>query len=191
MLCCDPAGVWTRQRATTSVETTDEVLPVLRIVLGVIALLLISGASAEASHRHHHHHHRFAHHRLAPVAQAAPVFSIFGGGGWTSPSIFSSYTGVASGSRPSDCYGIPWCGCYLRHQFGLADKTLNRAIAWARVGHPTSPHVGAVVVWRHHVGKITGQDPRTGEWVVLSGNDGHAVRERPRSIANAVAFRDL
>jgi len=27
--------------------------------------------------------------------------------------------------------------------------------------------------------------------VVKSGNDGHAVRERPRSIAGAIAFRRL
>ena len=92
------------------------------------------------------------------------------------------------GSRPADCYGIPWCGCYMRHIMGVASREYNLARNWAHYGHATSPHVGAIVVWSHHVGKIVGQV--NGEWVVLSGNDGHAVRERPRSLAGAIAFRE-
>jgi hypothetical protein len=42
-------------------------------------------------------------------------------------------------------------------------------------------------VWPHHVGKIVGR--AGGQWIVQSGNDGHAVRTRPRSIAGAIAFR--
>ncbi len=49
------------------------------------------------------------------------------------------------------------------------------------------PSVGAIVVWRHHVGKIVGQE--NGQWIVQSGNDGHAVRTRARSVAGAIAFR--
>jgi hypothetical protein len=49
------------------------------------------------------------------------------------------------------------------------------------------PSVGTIVVWRHHVGKIVGQ--QNGQWIVQSGNDGHAVRTRPRSLAGAIAFR--
>lgn len=61
---------------------------------------------------------------------------------------------------------------------------------WASVGHNAGrPGIGVVVVWRHHVGIITG---RAGaKWVIKSGNDGHAVRERPRSIAGAIAFRHV
>jgi len=44
-----------------------------------------------------------------------------------------------------------------------------------------------VVVWAHHVGKIVGQE--NGEWVIESGNDGHALRSRARSIAGAIAIR--
>ena len=40
---------------------------------------------------------------------------------------------------------------------------------------------------RGHVGIITGKTARG--WVVLSGNDGNAVRERVRSVSNAIAFR--
>jgi hypothetical protein len=45
--------------------------------------------------------------------------------------------------------------------------------------------VGAVVVWSHHVGMITGRSA-SGQWIVKSGNDGGQVRERPRSVAGAV-----
>jgi hypothetical protein len=51
-------------------------------------------------------------------------------------------------------------------------------------GRPSGPQVGAVVVWPHHVGMITGRSS-SGQWIVKSGNDGHAVRERPRSVSGA------
>ncbi len=69
-------------------------------------------------------------------------------------------------------------------------KNLNLAIEWAGVGRPTTPHAGAIVVWRHHVGKII-SIISAGRAIVLSGNDGHRVRTRERSIRGAVAFRDL
>jgi hypothetical protein len=37
------------------------------------------------------------------------------------------------------------------------------------------------------VGKIVGHE--NGRWIVQSGNDGQAVRTRPRSLAGAIAFR--
>ena len=59
---------------------------------------------------------------------------------------------------------------------------------WAHWGRPASPGVGVMVVWSHHVGMITGKTA-DGQWIVKSGNDGHRVRERPRSVAGAIAFR--
>jgi hypothetical protein len=83
-----------------------------------------------------------------------------------------------------------WCGWWLGHHLGMPRRDLWLARNWAHVGsNAGGPRVGAIVVWSHHVGIITG---RAGsEWVVKSGNDGHAVRERPRSIAGAIAFRTL
>lgn len=81
-----------------------------------------------------------------------------------------------------------WCGWWLGQHLNIPDRKLWLARNWASVGHNAGgPRVGAVVVWRHHVGIITRQTPKG--WVVKSGNDGHAVRERVRSIANAIAFR--
>lgn len=81
-----------------------------------------------------------------------------------------------------------WCGWWMRHHVGRDPGVLfNLARAWAHWGHATVASVGAIVVWPHHVGVITGRDRRG--WIVKSGNDGHRVRERPRSLAGAIAFR--
>ena len=80
-----------------------------------------------------------------------------------------------------------WCGWWMRQALGVADRAYNLAANWAHWGRAASPSVGVVVVWRHHVGRIVGGSP--GHWVVESGNDGHAVRRRERSVAGAIAFR--
>lgn len=82
-----------------------------------------------------------------------------------------------------------WCGWFARQMVGQdPGPDFNLARNWARWGRPASPGVGVMVVWSHHVGMITGRTT-DGRWIVKSGNDGHAVRERPRSVAGAIAFR--
>jgi hypothetical protein len=89
-------------------------------------------------------------------------------------------------------HGGAWCGAYMRHVFGVSDPRLNLARNWASVGaNAGGPQVGAVVVWPHHVGVIRGGPNGDGEWLVESGNDGHAVRTRYRSLRGAIAFRSL
>ena len=96
------------------------------------------------------------------------------------------FAGGGGGGRPA-----AWCGWWLGNHLGLNDRSLWLARNWAHVGSSAGgPSVGAVVVWPHHVGIITGRTA-SGQWVIKSGNDGHAVRERPRSIAGAIAFRRL
>jgi len=78
-----------------------------------------------------------------------------------------------------------WCGWWMRTQKGGGPE-LNLARNWAHWGRPANgPRVGAVVVWTHHVGLITGRNA-SGQWIVKSGNDDGQVRERPRSVAGAV-----
>lgn len=139
----------------------------------ILAALFICVFVVNADARGHHKHHRPFH-----------------GAQYTKARIGHRHTSVlsVSYSRPSDCYGIPWCGCWLRHYLGVASRAFNLAREWVHYGHATSPHIGAVVVWPHHVGLITGGSP--GNWIVTSGNDGHAVRSRRRSVAGAIAFRD-
>ena len=88
-------------------------------------------------------------------------------------------SGSKLGGRPS-----AWCGWYMRTRHGGGPE-MNLAWNWSRYGSPASPQIGAIVVWRHHVGEIVGQ-AANGQWIVLSGNDGGQVRSRPRNISGAV-----
>lgn len=89
------------------------------------------------------------------------------------------YASRGVGGRPRK-----WCGWWMRTQLGGGPE-YNRAAHWRNYGRPSSAQVGAVVVWPHHVGIITGRSAN-GLWIVKSGNDGGRVRERPRSVAGAV-----
>ena len=97
-----------------------------------------------------------------------------------------SHTGY--GPRPR-----AWCGWWLGRHLGMPSRALWRALAWRHVGRAAhGPAIGVVVIWsrgkgRGHVGIITGKTARG--WVVKSGNDGNAVRERVRSVSTAIAFR--
>ncbi len=84
-------------------------------------------------------------------------------------------------------HGGAWCGIYMMAATGIHTPGLALARNWARIGRPSGPQVGAIVIWPHHVGRIVGQ--QNGQWIVNSGNDGGRVRTRPRSISGAIAFR--
>jgi hypothetical protein len=132
----------------------------MRILMAATAVLCLIGSSAEARSHHHHHYAGGRHHHH------------YAGGR-------HHYAG-----RPG-----AWCGWYMRGQVsGDPGPSYNLARSWAHYGSDAGgPTVGAIVVWRHHVGKIVGHE--NGQWIVQSGNDGHAVRTRPRSLAGAIAFR--
>lgn len=90
---------------------------------------------------------------------------------------YTSRSGV--GPRPGR-----WCGWYMRTRRGGGPE-YNLAWNWRKYGSASGPQVGAVVVWRHHVGEIVGR-ASNGQWIVRSGNDGGRVRERARSVAGAI-----
>ena len=95
-----------------------------------------------------------------------------------------SESAAGAGPRPG-----AWCGWYMRTRHG-GSADYNLAWNWSRRGSGLSgPQVGAIVVWPHHVGEITGQTS-DGKWIVLSGNDSGQVKERARSVSGAV-FRSL
>lgn len=143
-----------------------------RMILIVIALIFAaSTAEARTYHRHHasshYKHHYASHHRSAH----------------RSASHRKHY--ASRGGRPAR-----WCGWYMRSLKGGGPE-YNLARNWARRGtNAGGPKVGAVVVWSHHVGLITGK-ASNGKWLVKSGNDGGRVRERPRSVSGAIAFREV
>ena len=95
----------------------------------------------------------------------------------------STYGSHSAGARPGK-----WCGWWMRTQFGGGPE-YNLARNWSKRGVSAGgPQVGAIVVWPHHVGYITGR-AANGHWIVKSGNDGGRVRERARSVSGAIAFR--
>lgn len=137
----------------------------------VSAALLIAGIGhAEARPRHHqvsrHHHERTA---AGPRRHGAHLHR--------------TVESVALGARPG-----AWCGWFLRTIYGGGPE-YNLARNWAHRGRSAAPSVGAIVVWPHHVGRIVGRSE--GGFIIQSGNDGGAVRTRPRSIAGAIAFRRI
>lgn len=94
----------------------------------------------------------------------------------------------ASDPRPSR-----WCMWWLRRYLSIPKSAFpnysyNLARAGRYIGSAASgPGVGVVVVWNHHIGIITGRT--SSGWIVKSGNDGHAVRERERSLRGVIAYR--
>jgi hypothetical protein len=134
--------------------------------------------------RHYRGHHRYAvrrlHHRYA-VRRTHHRYAVRDESGSRTHAIHQVRV---SGGRPR-----AWCGWYARSLVGRdPGVAYNLARNWARWGRPSGPAVGVMVVWSHHVGMITGRTS-DGQWIVKSGNDGHGVRERPRSLAGAIAFR--
>ena len=170
----------------------------MRRVVVASAMLFAFATSAEARTHHHHYRHYAGHHYRHYTQGYAYSNDSFGFGnssyehsGYENSNYqhsnyqHSSYGRSRSGGRPA-----AWCGWYMRSQVG-ADPGPQYYLArsWAHYGSIAGgPSVGTIVVWSHHVGKIVGHE--NGQWIIESGNDGHAVRTRPRSLAGAIAFRN-
>lgn len=86
-----------------------------------------------------------------------------------------------------------WCAWWLRRELEIARSAFrpyeyNLARGFRYIGAAANgPAEGVIVVWRHHVGIITGRSAEG--WRVKSGNDSGRVRERVRSLRGAIAFR--
>jgi hypothetical protein len=109
----------------------------------------------------------------------------------SAPALFAPADAASWSSTPQAGYGgrpRAWCGWQMRQLVGGdPGPAFNLARNWAHWGHAGPAGVGAVVVWRHHVGKIVGQE--NGMWIIQSGNDGNRVRTRPLPISGAIAIR--
>jgi len=153
------------------------------------AAMFVFAQSAQAREHHRHHfRHREARGHYVTQESAANFGQPFAFPGQQSSGQYYAYSGRSAqtghvGGRPA-----AWCGWEMR-QLVSSDPgpSFNLARSWAGWGRSGPAGVGAVVVWPHHVGKIVGQ--QGGTWVVESGNDGHAVRTRPRSLAGVIAIR--
>lgn len=159
----------------------------LRHALCIAALTLAHPALAHTRYHHHWHphHHRVWHHRLIRHRWRHERHH------------YRHFTGracIGGGNvARARCLGLPWCGAWLADKFGIGGQlgrmlwvARNWAVLFGR--RVFGPAPGVVVVWRHHVGLLVGR-AHNGRWIVLSGNDGHQVRERARSLRGAIAFR--
>lgn len=151
----------------------------VRSALLATAAVSLSLTATEASAHSVHRHHAYHPHRWRVSYRHRPHFS--------RPGNFYGNNVAAARAR-----GLPWCGAEMADEMGIhgqQGRELWLARNWARVGTPTSAHVGAVVVWPHHVGRIVGEE--NGRWVVRSGNVDGGVRSTIRSLAGAIAVRDV
>lgn len=96
----------------------------------------------------------------------------------------------ARGHHHHHGHGLPWCGIWMESHTGIhGPGNLARAIEWRNVGQPASgPAPGVIGVMAHHVFQVV-QVLEHGMVLAISGNDGGAVRTRPRSTAGVVAWR--
>jgi hypothetical protein len=168
-------------------------------VMAASLAVVFALASAPAYAKHHHHSKRatsalsvaggcstdnsgrIACYNAAPASGAEGLKGLVP----NSPSrgVRQASLGASGDPRPK-----AWCGWWLRHYLGVADRAYNRASQWIHYGtNAHGPGSGVIVVWWHHVGIITGGS--MDHWVVKSGNDGHAVQERERSLRGVIAYR--
>jgi hypothetical protein len=141
------------------------------VCLLAAVLQLTAGSAASAAPRGHHSHH----HELRIAHQY----------GSSRHAEYGSSRHVADG-RPS-----AWCGWEMRQLVGgNAGPEYNLARNWAHWGRPAGgPAPGVIGVMPHHVFKVV-QVLGHGTVLAISGNDGHAVRVRPRSTAGVIAWRE-
>lgn len=149
--------------------------------LAAFAALYVFG-SVPAQAKHHHH------------VQAMQQTQQWG---WSAPQ--AAQAKPARHHQRSHAYadGRPgaWCGWFMRHEVGTDPGTAyNLARNWAHWGHAASgPAPGVIGVMPHHVFKVIqvlGRDRHGNQTVLaISGNDGHAVRTRPRSTSSVIAWR--
>jgi hypothetical protein len=97
----------------------------------------------------------------------------------------STFTHSVKDGRPT-----AWCGWEMRQLVGRDPGVeYNLARNWARWGSAASgPAPGVIGVMPHHVFKVVAVLGR-GTVLAISGNDGHAVRTRPRPTAGVIAWR--
>ena len=92
--------------------------------------------------------------------------------------------------RPGGCPSR-WCACYLERKLRQAGHDVlgsYRARDFAAYGRRTTPHVGAIMVMRNHVGVVVGSCGN-GKVKLVSGNHSRRVGVGCYSQRRAIAWR--
>lgn len=160
------------------------------VILSTACGLLLSPDAAWAKHQHrqqHQHHH----HRHHGVSRHLPAVAAAELGSAETESHGSTMVDRAKaylGSRNPTGFRGPWCGAFMTMIAKATGHAVPggpyRARSWASLPR-TSPHVGAIAVFRHHVALVAGF--RNGTPLLLGGNQGHRVSIHPMR-RQAIAF---
>lgn len=158
---------------------------VRKTLLVACALVMVAGAAEARPHHRHHRHHAHVTTARAPAFPMGPSFGdVLKAMRHPAPLPIISRMRIYIGTNPTG-WAHNWCGEFLRRVLGHGSTV---ARDYARVGAPASgPAPGVIAVWPHHVGVVTAVNKRT--MTVISGNDGHRVRERARSLRGVIAWR--
>lgn len=160
------------------------------VILAMLALVALV-SNAEARPRRAIVAHRdcnivFPCEGVGPSARGAYIARKVGIG--SPQKIYTPRRASVLGGRPAHCPARRWCGCFMAAHLGIQSRGLWVARNWAAVGQRAGgPGAGVIAVWRHHVGLIKAVDGN--RILVLSGNDGRAVRERWRTTKGIIAYR--
>ena len=163
---------------------SEGVRTMIRVLLSCALLLVADVAWAKHHHAHHEHQHKHQHHGVSRHRHAVATAEL---GQRERPDIADAHEhpmidrarAYLGSHNPTGFHG-PWCGAFMamiaRATGHAVPNGAYRARSWAALPR-TSPHVGAIVVFRHHVALVAGF--RNGTPLLLGGNQGHRVSIHP------------
>lgn len=175
----------------------------MRFASLLLMVALSSCATAPAFAGRHAHHHKHTHHVRPASAPVLPVFWSFlrerpqpkqrvqhRHRAAAVVQVASGSSDVVSAARAEvgkgAVYGRSnlWCARFMNWVLERSGyHGTGSDLAWSFASLPqTYMHVGAIAVMRHHVGVVSGVTA-SGDPIIISGNNGHRVRETvyPRS----------
>jgi uncharacterized protein (TIGR02594 family) len=155
----------------------------IRALLTCVLLLAPNVAWAKHHHTHHEHNHKHQHHGVSHHRYPVAASDLRETG---HPLVDKAVAYL--GSRNPTGFRGPWCGAFMTMIAKATGHAVPggpyRARSWASLPR-TSPHVGAIAVFRHHVALVAGF--RNGTPLLLGGNQGHRVSIHPMR-RQAIAF---
>ena len=130
-----------------------------------------------AQARHHRHHHRHYHHivvhKQPHIATQSSTHAFVGYGGLIGKA--RGYIGMTARQIGLSRHSL-WCANFIRY-LGVKGDVDDRAISFLHLPH-VGKQVGAIAVFSHHVGIVTGIDAN-GNITLISGNYRNRVYEGP------------
>jgi hypothetical protein len=189
-----------------------EMLKALASILLILGSLTFAQSAQARSHYRHHPQYSSAHHRLHQSHHARRMYhprhrlahhqrSMHVRRSLRAQQVSSMAEGAGQerlvsvalrhmGSRNFTGRRGPWCGFAMNafaREAGMPTIGSGRAIDWRTYGRPSGARAGAIAVFRHHVGIVTGIIGN--KLQIISGNHGGRVGVGLYSMSRVVAYR--